>query len=212
MQGTKKGLAQWIAEIHLIYLCLIPAAGTFAVIYGLKIPINPWAFLLIGTAVIGIYLAVTASYFTASKNAVKNLIGFLDAPVWTLLAAFTGGSMLTLLVHDILIEAGGILLGIFLVAIVSRKPSRQERVTTLGVTGGLFTVIAFLVVVFANSSLESDPLKILLLCAGILQTALLQFRVIHEDKIRRDATMYIVIGIVAWVAALCVSYGLVGNS
>ena len=75
----------FFARIYLIYLGLLPALATFAVIwaYGYR-----WMFLLflVGVAAVGVYLATVMSYTPIPKSLPWLLLALLDGPIFVLIS------------------------------------------------------------------------------------------------------------------------------
>lgn len=199
-----------IDKIYLVYLSLLPAIGTFVLLAVFDVIQNPLLFFvafIVGTAGVGIYLAATASYTPASSSIVKSVLILVDGPIWATLAIVFGGSFMTALVDNVLIEITSLLLGIFFVTCVSSLPDRQQRISSLFATGLPLLGIMYIFWIYAQASNLLSWEKILILSLAVLQGTFLQFRRANEDTIHRDAEMYIIIGIITWVAALFAGAG-----
>lgn len=205
-----KNAIRILEKIYLLYLSLLPAVGTFILLAIFDVIQNPILFLVVfvfGTAGVGIYLAATASYTPPSSSLLKSIVVLIDGPIWATLAIVFGGSILTAIVDNVLIEIASILLGILVVTCISNKPSRGQRIGSLFATGLPLLGVGY---IFWTYTQAADLLvlgKILVLVLAILQGTTTQYLRAKSDTVHRDAEMYILIGIIAWVVALFAGMG-----
>lgn len=200
--------ADRIGRWYLIYLALLPAVGTVALVGFLKITVNPLVFLCVGTAGVGIYLAMTGSYTKLSRNPWRNLLMFLDGPIWAIGTLAVGGSLATVVVNDILIEISAGLLGLFAVVLTSYKPSRDQRIASIFAVGIPLLGAGWLLYLYGRDHLVDGPWTLVVLAAAVVQGAFLQFRLANADEVHQDAEILILIGIIAWLASLFLGYWL----
>lgn len=199
-----------LEKIYLLYLSLLPAIGTFIVLAVFDVINNPSVFLVVfifGTAGVGIYLAATASYTPPSSNLLKSIAVLIDGPIWATIAIVFGGSILTAIVDNVLIEITSILLGILIVTCISNKPSRNQRIGSLFAAGLPLLGVGYIFWTYAQAANLLVPGKILILIIAIMQGTTTQFLRANSDVVHRDAVMYILIGIISWVAALFAGAG-----
>lgn len=199
-----------LEKIYLLYLSLLPAVGTFVVLAVFDVIKNPLVFFgafIFGTAGVGIYLAATASYTPPSSSLLKNIVLLIDGPIWASLAIIFGGSILTAIVDNVLIEIASILLGILIVTCVSNKPNRGQRIGSLFATGLPLLGVGYIFWTYAQAANLLVLGKILILIIAIIQGTATQFLRANNDTVHRDAEMYIIIGIILWVVALFAGMG-----
>jgi len=205
--STNRSLATRIGEVHLAYLSLLPAVGTFAALAFLKLPINGLLFLLLGTAAIGIYLGVLNAYTPIGKNALRNAMLLLDGPTWIALSTLLSHTTIAqAIIETVSVEIAAVLIGTFGVVLTSKVPTRDQRVASYFAVGlPLLGMIAF--AWFYASSTGIDATKLLILCAAVVQSAITQFRLVNKDEVMRPSEGYIILGIASWILALFVGYG-----
>lgn len=204
MQST---LADKIGNIYLGYLALMPAVGTFVLYVFLDSVINPMLFFLLGTAAVGIYLAFTGSYVVVTRSPWRNVLLILDGPLWICLSLALGGSFVTAIVNDVLVEIAGVLLGVMAVTLTSSIPSpAQRRASIIAVGLPLVGVIVVLATYAAGQGLSTW--QVIILACAALQSAGVQFALGSQQKVQRDATWVVLVGILSWLAALFVGVGI----
>jgi hypothetical protein len=198
---AETSFAKLLGRLYLTYLALLPAAGTLVVylVYGVR-P-NGLLFLLVGTAGVGIYLAVTVSYTRLGDSAWKPALLLFDGPVWATLAGAAAGP-LAVLANDVLIDVAGILLGTLVLSVVSPKPTRQQRIGSIAATGIPLLGVAWLAWACAGDGVAMRSIVVATL--GLLQAAVSHFFVIREDRVQRPAQWLILVGIITWVICFIV--------
>jgi len=199
----KSGAARFIGYTYLFYLALLPAVGTIALAL-FEITFQPF-FFIIGTAAVGIYLAVIVSYTKLSKSVWKNLFILLDGPIWIGIASFFGGSVAGFLLEDVLMELISILLGIFLLSIFSSRPSKDQRTASILVTGIPLLGVIILAWMYISGNLLDNPMKLFVLTLATVQGTIFQYRMMSEDKVMRESMGIIIFGIIIWLAAFFAS-------
>lgn len=202
---TPHAVAKRIGQIYLVYLCILPAAGTFVLLGVLHVAIWPLVFFFVGTAVVAIYLGMVASYTKLSDKPFRNLLLFLDGPIWIAPGTFFGGSIATAIVEDVLVETISMLIGIFGLTMVSRLPTPRQRVSSFLVVG--IPLIGVLVILFLYAQqyvVPENPWRLLFIIGATLQGTITQFRTVQKDEVMRSSEGYILIGIGAWIVALAV--------
>jgi len=200
-------LAQRIGKIHLGYLSLLPAAGTFALIAVFRLPINGFLFLIVGTAAVGIYLGVTNAYTPIGNTLWKNLTRLLDGPMWIAIGALVAKtSVASAVVETVTVETLAILLGTLGVVLTSRIPTSKQRLASLAAVGIPLLGTFALAWMFAGT-LAIPTIKLFVLGAAIVQSAVAQFRLVNKDEVMRPSEDFIILGIAAWILSLFISYG-----
>lgn len=195
-------IARPIGTLYLFYLSLLPAVGTFVLFGVLKIIVAPFAFFLIGTAGVGIYLAFVNSYTPISNRASTNLMRLIDTPAWVALTAVFGGSAAVLVVQMVLVELLGIFVGLFALSCISPLPTRDQRIGSLLASGLPLLGVAWIAYRFGHVHLTGDWIVWLILGLAVLQAAVMSFRTFQKDEVLRPAEGMIVFGILAWLAGL----------
>lgn len=208
MQTFPSSLAQRLTNIHIGYLSLMPAIATIAIIGVFDLVKYLLLFFVVGTAAVGIYLAVTASYTKTAPNAFQAVVMIFDGPLWAIAAMFFGGSWATLVVDDVLIETTGILLGILGVTLVSRVPTREQRVKSLIAVGLPLLGVLGVVWLYGQDYLFPYPERCLAVALGALQSAVINFRLAANDSVQRSAEGFILFGIIAWIASIFIGFGI----
>ena len=103
----------WITErAHLVYLGLLPALATFAVlvVYG-----HPFMFLVFlgGIVAVSVYLAVVVSYTCSPSSLAVALFILLDGPVCAALAQLSGGNPYAFAIDSFLVDGVAIWAAIY---------------------------------------------------------------------------------------------------
>lgn len=203
----KSGAAHFVGYVYLVYLALLPAVGTVALTL-FEITVQPFLFFIIGTAAVGIYLAVVVSYTKLSKSVWKNLFILLDGPIWIGIASFFGGSVAGFLFEGVFMELISILLGIFLLSIFSGRPTKDQRIGSLMATGIPLLGVIILAWMYINGNLLDNPMKLFVLGLATLQGTVFQYRIMSQDKVLRESMGIIIFGIIIWVTAFFISVAL----
>lgn len=202
-QTSQTSLAQRIGNIYLWYLTLLPAVGTVVLIGLLRVQVNPLLVLIVGTAAVGIYLAITGSYTSVTSSPWKNAALLLDGPVWAIVGWALGKSVGEILATDVLIEIGAMLLGLLAASITSPLPTKGQRKASIAIAVTTLAATAYVITLVGQS-----PLFLLTAFGGIVQGAFTQYRLTQNDHVQRDAFAYILVGIIAWIASLFAGYAL----
>src|SRR4051812_10896443 len=87
---TRSSFVSIIGYIHLIYLGLLPALATFALLFRYGHPL-PLALFVGGTVAVSVYLAVTFSYTPQPTSLGFGLLILIDGPLWVLLSLLQKG-------------------------------------------------------------------------------------------------------------------------
>jgi hypothetical protein len=192
-----------VENVHLVYLGLLPALATFSVLltYG-----HPFLLLLFfgGVVTVSVYFAVAASYTRPASSLGAALFVLLDGPFWAALSYVAGGALFSFAIDAFLIDGVAIWLAIVWLAISTFRPTRGQRIATIG-----FALIAVGSVLFAFwpylcENVFGDWVRLLFLVLGIVGAFVARHYLLKVDKVVRDtisSAMYIVILLFVWIAA-----------
>lgn len=198
-------LTRIIGQVHLIYLGLLPAIATLALLYVYGHPF-PFLMFLGGTVAVGVYLAVTLNYTRTPASLGWTLLVLLDGPAWTLLSLWTKEVIpIGFAVEALIVDGTAIWLSILILSFSSYKPSRGQRVASV-----LFMLIALgatasLVWPYFRDVLWGEWLSLCLLGGGTLEALLVRFKQLDRDEMTAgpdENTGYLVFLILAWIFAM----------
>ncbi|NKQ35368.1 MAG: hypothetical protein HF973_07090 [Chloroflexi bacterium] len=202
----KNRLHRAVDAVHLIYLGLLPALAAFA---ALTTRGNA-GFLLIflgGVAVVGVYLAVIASYWRSARSLGAALLMLLDGPVFAALAQGGSGNTASFIVSSFAIDAAAIWAAIMWLAWTTARPTKGQRIATiafglLALSMLLWTFWPFL----GGSAGAGTPWKSLFwLTFGAIEAVIARYRLLEADTVTRDtekSAQYILVFIIIWLVAL----------
>lgn len=196
-------LAKKIGQAHLTYLSLLPAIGTFLLFFIREFPVNFLLVLILGTAGIGIYLAITAAYTRISSHVHTNVLMLIDGPFWMIVASFFGTSLTESVINTVFEEITGALLGALLVIGTSQVPTPSER-RNAAIAVGLPLIGITLLAHNYFSFAQTPTATIAIIVTAALQGAWTQYQVSKNMEIQRESEGFIIIGIVAWMLAFAV--------
>ncbi len=194
---------QVIESARLVYLGLLPALATFAVltVYGHRFP---FLVFLGGIVVVSVYLAVVVSYTRSSSPAVA-LFTLLDGPLCALLAQLAGGNPYSFAIDSFLVDGITIWLAIVWLAVTTSRPTKEQRISTvffaLAAVGTVFSVFW----PYARESVWGEWGKLCWLTIGIVEAIITHHYLLKADEVARDEDVsvpYIVILLFVWIAAL----------
>lgn len=198
-------VVQFINWLHRLYLGLLPSLATFVLLrrYGYR-----WPFLLFigGVALIGVYLAVIY-YLTPLPDSVpRSLWVWLDGPLFAVVAQGVGSIDLGFFIKGFFIDALALWLAILLLALLSSRPTSGQRTGSLGISVGVLGVILSLFWPYVIETLWQDRLRMVWLLAGIIEGAMVRYRLLQTDEsIQADeegGILYIALLLLLWVGAL----------
>lgn len=193
-------------KIHLYYLGAIPVIATFFIMQATSQSGGVWTMLLLfGSAVVGVYLAMIASYREPIRNIWFLILAIADGPIFGALSSMGGINFSKIVTNVFLIENIAIWISIGVLAGTMKDLSRKERiapmvlaVVILAAIGALFYKIGF----FAQS-----PIAYIFIGLGAIEALIIKFKILKEDDVVNDADDsmgFIIVFITLWVATLIV--------
>ena len=199
-------LASMIGYTHLVYLGLLPALATFALLYRYG-HAAPLALFLGGTVAVSVYLAVTIYYAPQPTSAGRGLLILLDGPAWVLLSLFSrGGDPLSFAVEGFLVDGTAILFSILVLATWSGKPTRGQRLGSIALMVGALAATTSLFWPYLRDVLWQHPLSMVLVGAGLIESTFVRFGAMNrEQTARTDENKnagFITVMLLVWVAAM----------
>lgn len=188
--------------IYLIYLALLPAAGTVFLFERIILPEWSRFFVFIGgVAAVGLYLAAIVSFTVIPKSWWKQLIFLLDGPLIALgLAYYLNGNIIDILMNMFFIDVGGTVLGIF-ITVIRKAPTKEDRIKGMIAAGIPFLIMLSALLLYSLKSTELSMLQLSILLVGLIHTGFLQSRIFQEQNVVRECMQIIILGITLWVAA-----------
>jgi hypothetical protein len=194
-----------VENVHLVYLGLLPALATFSVLLAYGHP-SFLVFFFGGVVTVSVYLAVVASYTRPTNSLGIALFVLLDGPFWAALSFAARGILFSFAIDAFLIDGVAIWLAIVWLALSTSRPTRGQRIATLG-----FALVAVGSILFAFwpylcENVFGDWVRLLFLVVGIVEAFVARHYLLNADKVVRNTTssaMYIVILLFVWIAAMC---------
>lgn len=201
----KSRLTFIVGRIHLVYLGLLPALATFGLLYTYGHP-APLLMFLGGTAAVGVYLAVTFSYTPRPTSLGWALLVLLDGPAWALLSLYSkGAARPDFAVEGLIVDGTAVWLSILVLALSSPRPTRGQRVASVGFMLVALGATASLVWPYFRDALWGQWASLGCLGAGILEAVLLRFKQLKREQVAQDpddGLLYIVLLVLTWVCAM----------
>lgn len=201
----KARLTRIIGRVHLFYLGLLPAIATFGLLYLYGHPV-PFLMFLGGTAAVGVYLAVTFNYTPLPRSFGWGLFVLLDGPAWTLFSLLTKRALpIGFAVEALIVDGTAIWLSILMLALISPKPTRGQRIASVGFMLVALSATASLVWPYFRDALWGQWLSLIFLGAGIVEALLVRFKQLKKDEVTGDVdenTGSLIFLVLAWVGAM----------
>jgi hypothetical protein len=192
-----------LENARLVYLGLLPALATFAV---LIVHGHPFPFLVFlgGIVAVSVYLAVAVSYTRSSSPAVA-LFTLLDGPLCALLAQLAGGNPYSFAIDSFLVDGVAIWLAIVWLAVTTSRPTQEQRIATL-----FFALVAMGTVFsvfwpYARESAWGEWGKLFWLAVGGVGAIITHHYLLKVDRVTRDekvSASYIGVFLFVWIAAM----------
>ena len=194
-----------VENVHLVYLGLLPSLATFSLLVNYGHP-APTLLFFGGVVAVSVYLAVVASYTRPTNSLGIALFILLDGPFWAVLSYVAGGVLFSFAIDAFLIDGVAIWLAIVWLAVSTFRPSREQRIATIG-----FALIAVGTILFAFwpylcENVFGDWVRLLFLVIGIVEAFVARHYLLKVDEVVRDtisSAMYIVIFLFIWIVAMC---------
>jgi hypothetical protein len=193
-----------IEGVHLVYLGLLPALATFAVLvsYG-----HPFIFLMFlgGIVAVSVYLAVVVSYTRSPSSLAVALFILLDGPVCAILAQLAGGNPYSFAIDSFLVDGVAIWLAIVWLAVTTSRSTEGQRIATV-----FFALVAVVTVFsifwpYLRESVWGEWKKLGWLTVGMVEAFIARHYLLEADEVVRDtgvSAAYIGILLFVWIAAL----------
>ena len=203
---AKSRFVSIIGYIHLVYLGLLPALATFALLFRYGHP-APLLLFLGGTVAVSVYLAVTFSYTPLPTSLLWGLLILLDGPLWVLLSLLSKGvNPLGFAVEGFLVDGTGVWFSILVLSIQSYIPMRKDRIAAVGFMLAALAATVSLVWPYLRDVLWGHWPSIALLIAGIIESTIVRFSTLNKQKVARQdenkGAGYIIIMLLVWFASL----------
>lgn len=203
---ARSRLVSIIGYIHLIYLGLLPALATFALLfrYGHFFPL---ALFLGGTVAVGVYLAVTFSYTPRPTSLGFGLLILLDGPLWVLLSLLqTKVNPLGFAVESYLVDGTAIWISILALSVQIYIPFRKDRFAAIGFMLAALAATLSMVWPYLRDELWHHWASMALIVAGIVESTMLRFRALNKQQaVQKDESKgagYIIVMLLLWFAAM----------
>jgi hypothetical protein len=208
MSGSRSRLTNLLGYAHLAYLGALPALATFSLllIYGHSAPL---LLLLGGTVAVSVYLAVIITYTPLPPSLGWSLVLLLDGPAWVTLSlrSAAGVTPLAFAIEGFLIDGTAIWISILILAIGSALPTKQQRRASVGFMLAALAATAWLVWPYYRHVLLGHWLSQSLLGLGIIEAAIVRYKVLKRDEVVRSNNVsvpYLISLLLLWVVALIV--------
>ena len=203
-----------LETVYILYLGLIPAFGSFAgvALYDRSAPPS-WLVLVLligGVVAVGVYLAMLTSYVGFPTSPWLGLVLLLDGPaqIGLSVALREQGTIWHLFGEMLLVETAPIYAAIFVWALHSDKPTRDQRIGSMILMVLALAPVVYLVGPPTWSSIRTDlPIAALPLVTALATGLYANYRYVRRDEVVRgpnDATLVIVGFLFLWITALCV--------
>jgi hypothetical protein len=203
---ARSRLVSIIGYVHLVYLGLLPALATFALLFRYGHPF-PLLLFLGGTAAVGVYLAVTFSYTPQPTSLVFGLLILLDGPLWVLLSLLqTKVNPLGFAVEGFLVDGTAIWISILFLSIQTYIPLRKDRFAAIGFMLAALAATISLAWPYLRNELWRHWASMALIVAGIVESTMLRFRALNKQKATRQnenqGAGYIIVMLLLWFASM----------
>jgi len=197
---VSRSFTQRLGVLYLGYIAiLLPIAGFFLVNV-LHVFTMSLSAMMIGGAAIGIVSASATVYTVLPSSPWKMLFLLLDGPLWALLGQHAGKSFSVSVVHTAIIESIAILSGMLLVVLLSRKSVTGKQRTGASIALGI--PLLGVGILLARILQDSTAFTTTVVLTGILQSIIAQYILTKTDRVLRDATPYILVAEIGWIAAV----------
>ncbi|MBN1919822.1 MAG: hypothetical protein JW892_01145 [Anaerolineae bacterium] len=205
-----------LENAHRVYLGLLPALATFAILHQYGHPAPFWLFLG-GTVAVSVYLVAVAYYTPPPDSVTQGVLVLLDGPLWLLAAQITHARPMLALgfsVETFVLEGSAVWLAILWLAFASPLLTRGQRWASVGLMLIATSVIGALAWPYLQATFGAG-LRGFWLLAGILQAVIVRVKALgRSPRSARDtdaSILYIVGCIGVWIAALSLGIVLHGE-
>jgi hypothetical protein len=203
---TRSSFVSVIGQIHLVYLGLLPALATFALLFRYGHP-APLLLFLGGTVAVSVYLAVTFSYTPLPVSLAWGLLILLDGPLWVLLSLLSKGvNPLGFAVEGFLVDGTGVWVSILVLSMQSYIPMRKDRIAAIAFMLAALAATVSLVWPYLRDVLWQHWASMALIIAGIIESTIVRFSALNKQNgSRQDESKgagYIIIMLLVWFVSL----------
>jgi hypothetical protein len=204
-------LHAFFSRFYLIYLGLLPALATFAVLWGYG---YPWLLCLFlgGVAAVGVYLAVVMSYTPVPPSLPWLVLALLDGPLFVLISMQGNFHPLAFAIEGFLIDGSAIWISILFLAFVSPLPTREQRIASIVIMMVILGLICSLFWPYWQDYLWGNWQRIFWLLAGIVQATWLNYGRFERAEVRRqeqDGGILFIVGLLMiWLIGMIVGANL----
>lgn len=199
-------IQQLLNWLHLIYLGVLPALATFALLAGWPRP--EWQRPLIfmgGVALVGVYQAVVFSYSGTSKRIWPLLFVLLDGPLFVWLGGGSIGDEIDFAVRAFLIDGLAIWLVIAFLALSTDRPTSGQRVGSVGFAVVAMTTLMAISWPFLAGLISNGLGGLGWLAAGVIEAITARYLLLEKDEPVANpdrAAFFIAVMVIFWIAAM----------
>jgi hypothetical protein len=190
--------------VHLVYLGLLPALATYAVLsaYG-----HPAMFLVFfgGIVAVSVYLAVVASYTPPSTSLPLAFLTLVDGPLCAALAQPAGGGPAAFAINGFLVDGLAIWLAIVWLAVTTSRPTKGQRAATLFLTLVAVAAVVSVLMPYLREVIVGEWRAQLWLGVGIIEGVIARHTLLKADQVVRTegvSARFIVVLLFLWIGAL----------
>ncbi len=197
------------SKISLFYLGLLPSLATFFVLRDYEVGMPTVVAFILGTVVVGIYL-VSTNLYTSLR--LKDSLTVLLYPVGTLLLVALYQQDLDfygLVIETYFLESTALIFCILSLAVVSDKPTPQQRWLSIGLMAAVLLFQVFFFWDYLLAEIDGDPLNALFYVFLVVSNAWLGMKVIEKDeRINEDNPIFTALFVFVWAIVLFIGYSL----
>lgn len=193
-----------VNRVHLIYLGVLPALATFALLcdYGYR---RPFLLFIGGVAMAGVYLASVYHYTHLPSSLPMSVWILFDGPLFALAAQGFRNFNLSFVIEGFLIDGLALWLAMLALTLVSPLPTPGQRAASLGI--GLVVLGVMLSLFWPYvSGMWRDRLWLMWLVVGIVEGGIARYRLLKSGaavRLEDDGTiLYIALLVMLWVIAM----------
>lgn len=195
----------FFSKLYLIYLGLLPALATFAVLWAYGYPLV-FCLFLVGVAAVGVYLAAVMSYTHIPPSLPWLLLALLDGPLFVLISLRNHFHPLAFAIEGFLIDGSAIWLSILFLAFVSGLPTREQRLASIAIMLVILGLLGSFFWPYWQEFLWGNWYRVFWLAVGILQAIWLNFNRFLRAEVQRsesDGGILFIVGLLLiWLIAL----------
>ena len=205
--------------LYLVYLALLPAIATFAVLwrYGQTYS-DATMFLsfLVGTAAVGVYSAFVMSYQYVPKSLWRLLVLLLDGPFLIFVAQKAGTNQFGFAIDGYLVEGMVVWMSILLLASISPDPTPNQRGASVLIMLGAIAMTGWFFIPYIRAELLGDKVRgawlLFAFVEGVVISPLLKSTEpqLADNFDESDFPWLIILSVMAWVIALFAGRAIAG--